>query len=152
MTDKKTKPNGLESDFRNTQRAAKYIFSKTKLRPRVALVLGSGLGAFADDLAHSAHIPYGKIPAFPKSTVEGHAGELVIGKLGEIPLAAMQGRVHYYEGYSSKDVTFPMRVFRQMGIRAVVLTNAAGAINATYRQGALVLIRDHINLQGTNPL
>jgi purine-nucleoside phosphorylase len=152
MTGRLAKQSPLEVDFKNTQRAAKFILSKTKLRPKVGLVLGSGLGAFAEDLAGSAHVPYARIPGFPKSTVEGHAGKLVIGKLGDIAVAAMQGRVHYYEGYTAREVTFPMRVFRQMGVQAVVLTNAAGAINASYGQGALVAIRDHINLQGTNPL
>ncbi len=115
-------------------------------------MLGSGLGAFADDLAGAARIPYAKIPGFRSSTVEGHSGTLVIGKVDGVPVAAMQGRVHFYEGYSAKEVAFPMRVFQQLGIRAAILTNAAGAINLNYDQGALVAIRDHINLQGTNPL
>jgi purine-nucleoside phosphorylase len=132
--------------------AARYVLSKTHLRPKVALVLGSGLGGLVDDLADATQISYKDIPAFPRSTVDGHAGTLAIGTLGEVPLAAMKGRVHYYEGYSAKDVAFPIRVFGQMGIRAVVLTNAAGAINKTYGHGALVAITDHINLQGTNPL
>jgi purine-nucleoside phosphorylase len=140
------------TEFDRAGRAAKYIASKTKLRPKVALVLGSGLGAFADDLVGAVRIPYAKIPGFRSSTVDGHAGTLVIGKVDGVPVAAMQGRVHFYEGYSAKEVTFPMRVFRQLGIRAAILTNAAGAINLNYDQGALVMIRDHINLQGTNPL
>ena len=115
-------------------------------------MLGSGLGAFADELAAATRIPYHKIPGFPRSTVEGHAGQLVIGKVGDIPVAVMQGRVHFYEGYSPKEVVFPMRVLGRLGIRAAILTNAAGAINVAYSQGALVVIRDHINLQGTNPL
>ena len=100
----------------------------------------------------ATRIPYEKIPGFPRSTIEGHAGCLVIGKVGAIPVAAMQGRVHFYEGYSAKEVVFPMRVFGRLGIRAAILTNAAGAINLAFNQGALVVIRDHINLQGTNPL
>ena len=151
-TGKNAKHNALDFDFTNTRRAAKFVLAKTKLRPKVALVLGSGLGAFADDLANRTPVAYAKIPGFPQSTVEGHAGKLVIGKVGDAAVAAMQGRVHYYEGYTPREVTFPMRVLRQMGVQAVVLTNAAGAINASYGQGALVLIRDHINLQGTNPL
>jgi purine-nucleoside phosphorylase len=139
-------------EFEKASRAAKFIQSKTKLRPKVGLVLGSGLGAFADELTSAARIPYDKIPEFPRSTVEGHAGKLVIGKLGDVPVAAMQGRVHMYEGYSPRDVVFPMRVLGRLGIRAAILTNAAGAINIEYSQGALVVIRDHINLQGTNPL
>jgi purine-nucleoside phosphorylase len=140
------------SDFARADRAAKFILSKTKLRPRVAVVLGSGLGAFADDLAGAVRIPYEKIPGFPRSTAEGHAGRLVIGKAGDVVVAAMQGRVHFYEGYSLKEVVFPMRVLGRLGIRAAILTNAAGGINTALKQGALVIIRDHINLQGSNPL
>jgi purine-nucleoside phosphorylase len=141
-----------DSEFARAKRAASYITSKTKLRPKVALVLGSGLGGFANEFIDAIRIPYKKIPGFRSSTVEGHAGTLVIGKVGDVAVAAMQGRVHFYEGYSSKEVAFPMRVFRQLGIRAAILTNAADAINLNYDQGALVLIKDHINLQGTNPL
>ncbi len=140
------------SAFARASRAAKYIQSRTKLRPKIGLVLGSGLGAFADELTSATRIPYTKIPGFPRSTVEGHAGQLVIGKLGNIPVAVMQGRVHLYEGYAPKEVVFPMRVLGRLGIRAAILTNAAGAINVAYSQGALVVIRDHINLQGANPL
>ncbi len=151
-------------DFARASRAAKFIQSKTKLRPRIGLVLGSGLGAFADELASATRIPYQKIPGFPRSTVEGHAGCLVIGKLAgsraaaypsaeaDVPVVVMQGRVHLYEGYDPKEVAFPMRVLGRLGIRAAILTNAAGAINLAYSQGALVVIRDHINLQGRNPL
>lgn len=138
--------------YEEASHAARFILSRTKLRPRIGLVLGSGLGAFADELTSSARISYDKIPHFPRSTVEGHAGALVVGKVGEAPVAVMQGRVHLYEGYSAKEVVFPMRVLGRMGIRAAILTNAAGAINLEYSQGALVVIRDHINLQGTNPL
>lgn len=132
--------------------SAQLILGRTSLRPRVGLVLGSGLGGFADSLTDQTQIPYADIPAFPRSTAIGHAGQLVIGKSGAVPVAAMQGRVHLYEGYSAHEVAFPMRVFGRMGIRAVILTNAAGGINLHYQQGALVLIRDHINLQGANPL
>jgi purine-nucleoside phosphorylase len=132
--------------------AARLILGRTPLRPRIGLVLGSGLGGFADSLSDATRIPYGNIPAFPPSTAIGHAGTMVIGKSGGVPVAVMQGRVHLYEGYSAQQVAFPMRVFGRMGIRAVILTNAAGGINLNYQQGALVLIRDHINLQGTNPL
>jgi len=118
----------------------------------VALVLGSGLGGLADGLTNATRIPYGKIPAFPRSTVQGHEGTFVIGRHGDVPLAVMLGRVHLYEGYSAREITFPMRVFFQMGIKAAIVTNAAGAINIDYGRGALVAIRDHINLQGTNPL
>ena len=115
-------------------------------------MLGSGLGDFADTLTEATRIPYSQIPSFPRSTAIGHAGQLVIGKVGDIPVAAMQGRVHLYEGYSAQEVAFPMRVFGRMGVRAAILTNAAGGINLEYKQGALVVISDHINLQGQNPL
>jgi purine-nucleoside phosphorylase len=140
------------SEFARAERAAKYILAKTRLRPKIALVLGSGLGAFADELAGVTKIPYQKIPGFPRSTAEGHAGRLVVGKIGNIEVAAMQGRVHAYEGYSAKEVVFPMRVLGRLGIRTAILTNAAGGIDLNYKQGALVAIGDHLNLQGTNPL
>ena len=148
----KKSPRGGSSEFAAANRAAKFIFSKTKLRPKVALVLGSGLGAFADDLTDATRIPYEKIPGFRQSTAAGHAGHLVIGKTTGVPVVAMQGRIHYYEGYSLKDVTFPMRVFARMGVRSAILTNAAGGINTQYNQGGLVVLRDHINLMGMNPL
>jgi purine-nucleoside phosphorylase len=132
--------------------AAQLILSRTSLRPHIGVVLGSGLGGFADSLDESSRIPYAEIPAFPRSTAIGHAGKMVIGKANGVAVAAMQGRVHLYEGYSAQEVAFPIRVFARMGIRAVILTNAAGGINLNYSQGALVLIRDHINLQGHNPL
>jgi purine-nucleoside phosphorylase len=132
--------------------AAQFILKRTPLRPKIGLVLGSGLGAFADSLANATRIPYAEIPTFPRSTAIGHAGQMVLGNAGDVPVAAMQGRAHLYEGYSAQEITFPICVFGRMGIRAVILTNAAGGINLSYSQGALVLIRDHINLQGTNPL
>ena len=150
MTAKRTTGSGGE--FVRAERAARFILSKTKLRPRIGVVLGSGLGAFADEFAAAARIGYEKIPHFPRSTAIGHAGRLVIGKVGAVPVAAMQGRVHFYEGYALREVIFPMRVFARMGIRAVILTNAAGGINRDFKQGCLVVIRDHLNLQGSNPL
>lgn len=140
------------SEFERAEAAAKFIGKQSPLRPKIALVLGSGLGAFADEFSGAAKIPYAKIPHFPQSTAVGHAGKLVIGKVGSVAVAGMQGRVHLYEGYSVKEVAFPIRVFARMGVRAVILTNAAGGINLNYSQGALVAIRDHINLQGANPL
>jgi purine-nucleoside phosphorylase len=139
-------------EFGCAQQAAKFILSKTKLRPRIALVLGSGLGAFADEFSNATKIPYKKIPHYPQSTAVGHAGQLVIGKVGEVPVAAMQGRVHLYEGYSVKDVSFPVRVFARLGVKAIVLTNAAGGIKREFSQGRLVVLKDHINLQCVNPL
>jgi purine-nucleoside phosphorylase len=142
----------MPDPFTLADSAAQLILSRTPLRPKIGLVLGSGLGAFADSLSDAARVPYADISSFPQSTAIGHAGRLVIGNAGNVPLAAMQGRVHQYEGYSAQEVSFPIRVFARMDIKAVILTNAAGGINLGYSQGALVLIRDHINLQGTNPL
>lgn len=139
-------------EFAKSGSAAQFILKRTAIRPRIALVLGSGLGGFADDLEDSVRIPYAEIPYFPRSTAVGHAGTLVIGSISGIAVAAMQGRVHLYEGYSAQQVAFPMRVLGSTGARAVVLTNAAGGINPAYGRGALVVIRDHINLQGQNPL
>jgi purine-nucleoside phosphorylase len=142
----------MGDQFALAEAAAQFILSRTSLRPRIGLVLGSGLGGFADSLTDATPVPYADIAAFPQSTAIGHAGRMVIGKAGDIAVAAMQGRVHLYEGYSAQEITFPIRVFARMGVRAVILTNAAGGIDRGYSQGALVLIRDHINLQGTNPL
>jgi purine-nucleoside phosphorylase len=139
-------------EFVHAGAAAKFILAKTKLRPRIGLVLGSGLGAFANDMEGAARIDYKNIPHFPRSTAIGHAGRMVIGNIENVPVAVMQGRVHFYEGYSAREVIFPMRVMARMGIRAVVLTNAAGGINRNFKQGCLVVLRDHINLQGSNPL
>jgi purine-nucleoside phosphorylase len=156
-----------ESEFAAAGRAAKFVLAKTKLRPKIAVVLGSGLGAFAERLVDGTKVAYEKIPGFPRATAIGHAGKLVIGnlnagklnggkpdgeKLGAVPVAVMQGRVHLYEGHSAREVVFPVRVLRRMGIRSVILTNAAGGIEEGLRPGELVLIRDHINLQGANPL
>jgi purine-nucleoside phosphorylase len=140
------------TEYARAERAAKFILSKTKLRPNIALVLGSGLGSFADELTEAVRIPYEEIPNFPRSTAVGHAGRLVIGKVEGIAVAAMQGRVHLYEGYSAREVAFAMRVFSRLGVRSAILTNAAGGINLQFTQGALVVMRDHINLQGANPL
>jgi purine-nucleoside phosphorylase len=138
--------------FTRAEAAAAFVLSRTALRPQIGLVLGSGLGSFAEDLTEAVRIPYSDIPAFPLSTAVGHAGQLVVGHSGDIPVAVMQGRVHLYEGYSAAEVGFPARVFGRMGVRALILTNAAGGIDVEYGQGALVILRDHINLQGENPL
>jgi purine-nucleoside phosphorylase len=139
-------------EYTRAEAAAKFILKKTKLRPKIALVLGSGLGAFADEFANATRVPYAKIPHFPRSTAIGHAGQLVVGTVEGVEVVGMQGRVHLYEGYSPKEVTFPIRVFSGMGVKAVILTNAAGGIKQDFTQGRLVLISDHINLQGVNPL
>ena len=139
-------------EFSRAEQAAQFILAKTKLRPKVAVVLGSGLGAFAHELGDVTRVPYQEIPSFPRSTAIGHAGVLAIGKCESVPVAAMSGRVHMYEGYSAQEVAFPMRVLGRMGVKAAILTNAAGGINLEYKQGCLVLLSDHINLQGRNPL
>jgi purine-nucleoside phosphorylase len=137
--------------------AAQYVKAKTTIVPEVGVVLGSGLGAFADSLIHSVRIPYSEIPGMPISTAIGHAGELVIGTLGAdghgtVEVAVMSGRFHLYEGYSAREVTAGVRLFRGLGLKRVVLTNAAGGIGVNLSQGSLVLISDHINLQAANPL
>ncbi|MBV9304310.1 MAG: purine-nucleoside phosphorylase [Acidobacteriaceae bacterium] len=137
--------------------AARFIESKTSIRPKIGVVLGSGLGAFAESLGHTLRLPYGSIPGLPVATATGHSGELVIGTLGAdgkgtVDLAVMSGRFHLYEGYTAKQVTSGMRLFRELGVERIVLTNAAGGINPAFAEGALVLISDHINLQGANPL
>lgn len=146
------KTKSKSGEFAQATQAAKFILAKTKLRPQIALVLGSGLGAFADEFANATRIPYKKIPHFPQSTAIGHAGQLVIGRVGDVPVVGMQGRVHLYEGYTAKQVAFPIRVFQRAGIKALIVTNAAGGINLGYSQGALVALRDHINYQSANPL
>jgi purine-nucleoside phosphorylase len=142
----------MNEEFTRAESAAAFLLSQASLRPRIGLVLGSGLGAFADELTDAVRIHYSQIPFFPRSTAIGHPGQMVIGRAAGIPVAVMQGRVHLYEGYSAPEVAFPMRALGRMGIRAAVLTNAAGGINLEYKQGALVIITDHINLQGQNPL
>ncbi len=139
-------------DFEKADHAAKFILSNTPLRPKIAIVLGSGLGAFGDTIPDAVKIPFGDIPDFPRSTAEGHAGKLVIGKVDGIPVAVMQGRVHFYEGYSMDAVVFPMRVLARMGVKAAILTNAGGGISSKLEQGCLVVLNDHINMLGTNPL
>lgn len=138
--------------FSQAEEAAKFIQSKTSMRPSIAIVLGSGLGDFADSLGDGVRVPYAEIPHFSRSTAIGHAGRLVIGKVGETVVVAMQGRFHPYEGYAADKVVFPIRVFSRLGVRAAILTNAAGGIRKEYGQGRLVIISDHINLQGQNPL
>src|SRR6266853_5325859 len=138
--------------YERAEKAARMIRSRTNAEVSVAIVLGSGLGAFADDLTDGLAISYEEIPGFARSTVEGHAGRLVIGKVGAVTVAAMQGRFHFYEGYSLEEVTFPIRVLKLLGVRTLVLTNAAGALNTEFAPGSLMVISDHINLLGANPL
>lgn len=134
------------------EEAVRYVTGHCELRPAVGVVLGSGLGAFAAELEHSVALRYCDIPRWPVSTAIGHAGLLTLGCIDSTPVAVMSGRVHLYEGYSPAEVVFPVRVLARLGVRALVLTNAAGGIDLSYSQGALVMIADHINLQGANPL
>ncbi len=132
--------------------AADYLMSRVPSRPTVALVLGSGLGDYADTLENAVRIPYGEIPNFPQPTVEGHAGAFVFGRKQGKDVVVLQGRVHYYEGLSMAEITLPVRVLAAMGVKTLALTNAAGGINLGYKPGTLMLIADHINFSGANPL
>jgi purine-nucleoside phosphorylase len=140
------------SSYEYADQAAAFIRERCSLAPAIALVLGSGLGGFAERLTEAVAIPYGEIPHFPRSTVEGHSGRLVLGSFAGVPLAVMQGRVHGYEGYTPQQVIFPMRVLARLGIRTLLVTNAAGGIRAGLSPGELVLIADHMNFTGMNPL
>jgi purine-nucleoside phosphorylase len=131
---------------------ANYIKAKSKFNGKVAVILGSGLGSFADSIETEMAISYAEIPNFPVSTVEGHSGKLIIGKYHGKPIIAMQGRFHFYEGYTMQEVTFPIRVFKMLGVEFLLVSNAAGGINHNFEVGDLMMITDHINLFGTNPL
>lgn len=138
--------------YEKAQETAAFIKSRYPKPVQTAVVLGSGLGAFAEDIENAVRIPYEEIPNFARSTVEGHAGQLVLGEIGGISVAVQQGRFHYYEGYDMTQVMFPMRTFAVMGVKNVILTNAAGSVRTSTKPGTLMLIRDHINLMGVNPL
>ncbi|SUP01341.1 Purine nucleoside phosphorylase 1 [Tissierella praeacuta] len=138
--------------IKKVKEAVDFIVSKTDYLPKIGLVLGSGLGSLADEIQNPIIIKYDEIPGFPKSTVEGHAGQLVIGELSNKIVVAMQGRFHFYEGYNLKDVTFPIRVMIQLGIESLIVTNAAGGVNTEFIPGDLMIINDHINFSGQNPL
>jgi len=132
--------------------AAEYIRSKRVNVPSVAIVLGSGLGAFAEQVENKVIVPYGEIPGFPVSTVEGHAGQLVLGEIDGISVAVQQGRFHYYGGYAMEQVTLPVRTFGLLGVKNLILTNAAGSLNSDMMPGSFMLITDHLNCMGVNPL
>ncbi len=132
--------------------AVKYLSKQTDLRPRCAVVLGSGLGAFAEELSDSVSIPYSDIPGFPEATAVGHAGKLILGKVDGVETAVMAGRFHLYEGYTAEEAAFGVRVLGRLGAKHLIVTNAAGGIGTHLSEGCLVLITDHINLQGQNPL
>jgi len=138
--------------YERATEAAEFLRTRSGMEPRIAIVLGSGLGAVAERIENPITIPYAEVPHFPRSTVEGHSGRLVIGRLNGVAVAVMQGRVHGYEGYTPDEVTFPVRVLGRLGIETVIVTNAAGGIRANFEQGQLVLISDHINFTGSNPL
>jgi purine-nucleoside phosphorylase len=139
--------------FEHVSEAAAFVRSRLgRLTPQIAIVLGSGLGAVAEAVGDPVVVPFAEVPHFPKSTVEGHSGRIVAGSLGGVDVVVLQGRVHFYEGYTPQQVTFPARVLGALGVRALVLTNAAGGIAEGYRIGQLVALADHINLMGFNPL
>jgi purine-nucleoside phosphorylase len=138
--------------YENIMEAVEFIRSRSERTPRAGAVLGSGLGEFAGRVEDAVAIPYGEIPHFRKVSVAGHAGRLVLGTVGGVPVAVLQGRYHYYEGHAIEDVVFPVRVLGKLGIGSLLLTNAAGGISAALRPGDLMVIRDHINLMGVNPL
>lgn len=134
------------------QETAAYIRSKVDVIPTTAIILGTGLGALVDHITDKKFIPYKEIPNFPVSTVEGHSGNLIFGKLGTKPVIAMQGRFHYYEGYDMKQVTFPVRVMKELGVDTLFVSNAAGGMNKEFKVGDIMIICDHINLFPENPL
>ncbi|MEJ6950981.1 purine-nucleoside phosphorylase [Natronospora cellulosivora (SeqCode)] len=134
------------------ENAAKYIEKKVDNMPKVALILGSGLGVLAEEIENAVKIPYQDIPDFPVSTVSGHAGQLVLGNLEGSEVLAMQGRFHYYEGYSMEELTLPVRVMKNLGIDTLIVTNAAGGVNKNFWPGEFMIISDHINMMGDNPL
>ena len=147
------RPDQIEASlYDRACEAADFIRSRTPLPPTIAVVLGSGLGGFASQLDNAVAIPFGEIPHFVQATAIGHSGRLLIGTVGGIPVAVMQGRFHSYEGYTSEEVTFPVRALGRFGVHTLILTNAAGGVRETYEQGQLVLISDHINLTGRNPV
>jgi purine-nucleoside phosphorylase len=136
----------------DTKAAVDAIAALSRQRPKVAIVLGSGLGALADEVQGADRIPYERIPGWKRSTAPGHAGQLVVGTLAGKTVAVMKGRLHYYEGYDIQEVAFPIRVFKALGIDTLILTNACGGLNPSYRAGDLMVINDHINFMATNPL
>lgn len=142
----------MKNLFENANEAAEFLRERITSAPQIAIILGSGLGAIADGIVDPVTIPYSEIPHFPRSTVEGHSGKLVAGLLNGVPVVVMQGRVHGYEGYEPEQVTFPMRVLGRLGIKTAIVTNAAGGIRLGMKQGELVLLSDHINFIGRNPV
>jgi purine-nucleoside phosphorylase len=144
--------NQATGELKAIEEAREFLAPKLGISPEIGIILGTGLGQFAAAMKSSSSIAYRDIPNFPVPSVESHAGELVSGTLGGRPTAVMNGRVHYYEGYSMRDVTFPVRVLRALGVRTLLITNAAGGMNPLYAAGDIVVAVDHINLMGENPL
>ena len=138
--------------WEQVQETVSYIKSKTNFDPEYGLILGSGLGSFPEDMQIAFTLPYNEIPNFPVSTVQGHEGALVFGTIGHKKVVAMQGRFHYYEGYSAQEVTFPVRVLKYLGINKLIVSNASGGVNPNYKVGSIVLIKDHINMTPEHPL
>ena len=138
--------------YDHIQEAVAFLQNKTELQPRFGLILGTGLSGLADEIEVEVEIPYAEIPHFPVSTVESHRGKLILGRLAGVPVIAMAGRFHYYEGYSMEEVTFPVRVMKFMGIERLIISNASGSVNAGIEAGDIVFVRDHINHMGANPL
>ena len=138
--------------YERAEHAARIIRARVNLQPRIGVVLGSGLGTFADNFEEAVTVPYQDIPGFGRSTAVGHAGQLVIGKIDQVPLLAMKGRLHHYEGYSFEEVTFPLRTLKLLGLKTIILTNASGGVNVQFNPGTLMVITDHLNLMGNNPL
>ncbi|MCH3971513.1 MAG: purine-nucleoside phosphorylase [Oscillospiraceae bacterium] len=132
--------------------AAAAVRAKTDIVPTVGVVLGSGLGGLADSVEKPCVLPYCQLPGFVPSTAPGHAGQLLLGKIGAVPVVCMQGRLHYYEGYTMENIVFPVRVMKALGIKTLILTNASGGVNLNFQAGDLMLLTDHINFLGTNPL
>ena len=140
------------TNYEKIKAAAEYIRARVSIRPTVGLVLGSGLGGYADTLENAVRIPYGEIPNFPVPTIPGHSGALVFGKKCGQEVVVLQGRIHYYEGLPQQEITLPIRVLAALGVKTVVLTNACGGVNLNFTPGDLMLISDHINYSGSNPL
>lgn len=138
--------------WEKVQETVEYIKNKTNFTPEYGVILGSGLGSFTDDITIEHTLPYNEIPNFPVSTVEGHKGALVFGTIGDKKVVAMQGRFHYYEGYDMKQVTFPVRVMKYIGVTKLIVSNASGGVNPNYKVGSIVLIKDHINMMPEHPL
>jgi purine-nucleoside phosphorylase len=138
--------------FDDIQESVAYLANRCSLQPRFGFILGTGLSDLADEITDAEEIPYGDIPHFPESTVQSHRGKLILGYLAGVPVVAMAGRFHYYEGYSMEQVTFPVRVLQAMGIERLIISNAAGSVNPAMEAGDIVFVRDHINMMPENPL